>query len=592
MPCSFQGIMNFFKTITSRDGEGAAMGRKSVGKEYPTHGSLLGGKPNRCVIHPPQSSMAAEALERRNKDWIVRTKDATDLIVQVGDFSFHLHKLAMVSKSGYLKRLAFAERSGEENGSSLKIILEDLPGGTKSFELVVSFCYGWKIDVTATNIAPLYCAAIFLEMSDDLQQGNLISEAEAFLSYLILSSWKDTFQILKSCESVSSWSKELLIVKRCSDAIAWKSCIDPKAFATLEEDEAFCLTLLANSHGNLKVEEPTEKWWFEDVSTLRIDHFVEVIESLKSRRMKSELVGSCIAHWTVKWFSRIISGFDNLTPKHLAQKLQRITIESIIKMLPMEKNSVSCNFLLHLLKLGLTKQINSEVLSKLERRIAFMLEQCSVQDLLVKNYGSKDTTYDVGIIIRVVKTYVLFALKYSAARVCIVGRLMDGYLTLIAKDTNLTVDDFKSLAEALPTNARYSDDNLYRAMDMYLMAHPNLTEEERTNACGAMQYHRLSEDARQHVMKNDRLPLKIVTEFMLLKQVKMARSMTACESNDHPWTKTRTIMKVTKGLDRGCLTPKKEISMIRKEVENMKMQLNQLQMCKVKLQRQVKRCIK
>ncbi|XWS10586.1 hypothetical protein CRYUN_Cryun38cG0009100 [Craigia yunnanensis] len=488
----------------------------------------------------------------------------------------------MVSKSGYLNRLVFGKSSQGKNGGSIKIVLDDLPGGTKSFELVVNFSYGWKIDVTATNIAPLYCAAKFLEMSDDLQQGNLISKTEAFLSFAIFSSWKDTFQILKSCEFVSPWAKELLIVKRCSDAIAWKASIDPKAF-TFGED----------SNENLKAGESTDDWWFQDVSTLRIDHFIEVIESIKRRGVKPELVGSCISNWTVKWFSRITFGFDNLTvPKHLTQKLQRITIESLIKMLPMEKNSVSCNFLLRLLKLGLVMQINSELLSKIERRIASMLEQCSVQNLLVKNYGDKDATYDVGIVIRVVKTYVLFALKNSVPRVCIVGRLMDGYLTLIARDINLEVNDFKSLVEALPTNARSCDENLYRALDIYLKAHPSLTEEERTSVCRAMQYHRLSQDACQHAMKNDRLPLKIVTEFMLIEKVKVARSKSAIESNNRR-TKTQTIMKVNKGLDGGYITPQKEIKMIRKEVENMKMQLSQLQMCKIKLQKQFKRsCIK
>ncbi|XVE84791.1 hypothetical protein DITRI_Ditri17bG0040900 [Diplodiscus trichospermus] len=424
-----------------------------------SHGSMLGGKPNRCVIYPPNSSIVAEALEIRNKDWIVRTKVSSDLIVQVGDFSFHLHKLAMVSKSGYLNRLVFAKRSEQgENGGGLKIVVDDIPGGSKSFELVVIFCYGMKIDATPTNIAPLCCAANFLEMSDDLHRGNLISRSEAFLSCAIFSSWKDTFQILKSCELVSPWAKELLIVKRCSDAIAWKALLEPKAFAFREDSNEY-----------LKAGEATHNWWFQDVSTLRIDHFIQVIESIKRRGMKSELVGSCIAHWTAKWFSRIAFGFDNLTlPKHLTQKLQRITVESLINMLPAEKNSVSCNFLLHLLKLGLVMQINPEISSKLETRIASMLEQCSAQDLLVKNYGDKDTTYDVRVVIRVVKTYVLFALKNPTPRLCIVGKLMDDYLTLIAWETKLAINDFTSLVDAVPKNARSCDDNLYRATDMYL----------------------------------------------------------------------------------------------------------------------------
>lgn len=119
-------------------------------------------------------------------------------------------------------------------------------------------------------------------------------------------------------------------------------------------------------------------------------------------------------------------------------------------------------------------------------------------------------------------------------------------------------------------------------------------EEERASVCKAMEYRRLSEDARQHAMRNGRLPLKIVTEFMLLEQVKMARSISTTKSNINQRTMTRTIMKTdnNKSLEKGFIAPQKEIMMIRKEVESMKMQLNQLQMCKLKLQKQVQRsCI-
>ena len=51
----------------------------------------------------------------------------------------------------------------------------------------------------------------------------------------------------------------------------------------------------------------------------------------------------------------------NLAPKHLNHHLQRDTTECLINVLPMAKISVSCNSLLHLLKVGLTIKINSEL---------------------------------------------------------------------------------------------------------------------------------------------------------------------------------------------------------------------------------------
>lgn len=130
---------------------------------------------------------------------------------------------------------------------------------------------------------------------------------------------------------------------------------------------------------------------------------------------------------------------------------------------------------------------------------------------------------------------------------------------------------------------------LFVILDQF-QAHPNLTEEERTSVCRAMEYHKLSQEARQHMMKNDRLPLKMRTQLILLEQVNMTRSMTAAGSN-YQRTKTQAIIRVSKGLEKGCsLTSQKEIKMMKKEVETMKMKLNQLHMCKMQLQNQAKRC--
>lgn len=368
----------------------------------------------------------------------------------------------MVSRSEYLNRLVFEKRSKRGSATAdeiLSIEIENLPGGTNTFDLVVKFCYGWKIEITASNVAPLYCAAHFLEMSDDLEQGNLISKTESFLSFLMLSSWKDTFRILKCSEPISSWAKDLQLVKRCSEAIAWKACTNPKAFS-------FDYEYAANN--NSQNENRVDTWWFEDVSLLRIDHFIEVIQSIKRRGMKSDLVGSCIAHWTTKWFSQVSLGLDKVTPKLITHQLHRVTTECLIRILPTEENSVPSNFLLHLLKAGMMLKINPELLSVLERRITFMLEQCRVQDLLVKNQGDNDSIYDVTVVLKVLQFYVSSMLTNPAAKLHAVGRLVDGYLTQIARDENLTVENFRLLVEALPQNARYCDDNLYRAIDMFL----------------------------------------------------------------------------------------------------------------------------
>jgi hypothetical protein len=87
---------------------------------------------------------------------------------------------------------------------------------------------------------------------------------------------------------------------------------------------------------------------------------------------------------------------------------------------------------------------------------------------LVRNYGDKDSVYDVNLVTRVVVSYVSIVSKIPTPRIFAVGRLVDGYLTLVARDENLRVNNFQSLVAALPKEARFCDNNLYRAIDMYL----------------------------------------------------------------------------------------------------------------------------
>lgn len=54
-----------------------------------------------------------------------------------------------------------------------------------------------------------------------------------------------------------------------------------------------------------------------------------------------------------------------------------------------------------------------------------------------------------------------------------VAKLFDAYLVEVARDPNLSLARFQSLASALPEFSRASDDGLYRAVDTYLKACPS-----------------------------------------------------------------------------------------------------------------------
>lgn len=99
-----------------------------------------------------------------------------------------------------------------------------------------------------------------------------------------------------------------------------------------------------------------------------------------------------------------------------------------------------------------------------------MLERCHVTDLLVKNFGENvaETTYDVGVVIKALESYVSSISRNPRPNIHAVGRLVDGYLASIAREEKLRIESFCSLIVSLPKTASVIHNNLYRAIDMYL----------------------------------------------------------------------------------------------------------------------------
>ncbi|KAK4747853.1 hypothetical protein SAY87_014439 [Trapa incisa] len=256
-------------------------------------------------------------------------------------------------------------------------------------------------------------------MTEDLEEGNLIFKTEAFLSYVVLSSWRDSILVLKSCEKLSPWAENLQIVRRCSESIAWKACASPKGIRWAYTGKPPSVSS-PKWNDNTKDSSPSRNqqvppdWWFEDVSILRIDHFVRVITAIKVKGMRFELIGAAIMHYAAKWLPGLIkdgaagpgddgsgsnSGSSNSNshscnssswkgglhmvvagtgnqedPPNVQAKDQRMIIESLISITPPQKDSVSCSFLLRLLRMAvMLKVVPKTSLYKAIRQLASYL---------------------------------------------------------------------------------------------------------------------------------------------------------------------------------------------------------------------------
>lgn len=267
--------------------------------------------------------------------------------------------------------------------------IEKFPGGADTFEIILKFCYGLQICLNPNNVAALRCASEFLEMNEAQEDGNLISKAEAFFTFVVLSSWKDTITVLKSCELLSPWAENLQIVRRCCDSIAWKICQESSTDEIMNEDS----------------------WWFEDLTILRIDHFLRIIAAVRAKGMKPEIIGSCIMFYGDKWLINMENEMEGKGKHGSAgrnelqwnimigvrqervigqNKEQRIIIESLVSALPPQKEAVSCKFLLRMLKLAIVHSASPALISELEKRVGMVLENANVHDLLIPSYFITD----------------------------------------------------------------------------------------------------------------------------------------------------------------------------------------------------------
>ncbi|KAJ1386997.1 NPH3 domain [Sesbania bispinosa] len=300
----------------------------------------------------------------------------------------------------------------------------------------------------------------------------------------------------------------------------------------------------------------------------------------------------------------------------LQAKDQRMIIESLISIIPPQKDSVSCSFLLRLLRMANMLKVAPALITELEKRVGMQFEQATLADLLIPCYSKSETTYDVDLVQRLLEHFLVQEQTESSSpsRQSIsdkhlgsnpnaktrVARLVDSYLTEVSRDRNLTLTKFQVLAETFPESARTSDDGLYRAIDSYLKAHPTLTEHERKRLCRVMDCQKLSIDACMHAAQNERLPLRVVVQVLFSEQVKISNALAnsslkeGVESQFQPMiTNRKTLLEGTpQSFQEGWAAAKKDINTLKFELETVKTKYLELQNDMENLQKQFDKVLK
>ncbi|KAL4366898.1 hypothetical protein GQ457_05G013160 [Hibiscus cannabinus] len=539
--------------------------------------------------------MAADRPSSKGQAWFCATGLPSDIIIEVDDMTFHLHKFPLISKSRKLDQLIeeqarkpsnatftkqkqretgteieeeeeteeYGEQQDDEEEDRYQLSLQDFPGGSDTFEAAAKFCYGVKMDLSSSTVVPLRCAAEFLEMTDEYSEDNLISKTERFLSQSVFKSLKESIKALKSCESVMTLAESLGIVQRLIDSIASRaSFVDPTMFGwpvndgAIEAKEASAQALWNGIETGLRRKALPRtnnvESWFEDLALLSLPLFKRFILTLKGRDLSPEVIESCLMCYAKKYIpgtSRSNRKPSSSSAAAIPEGEQRELLETIISNLPLEKtrSTTATRFLFGLLRTANILNAPESSKAALEKKIGFQLEQATLDDLLIPSYSYlNETLYDVDCIERILGYFLDGLEEINATGIeaenesnddkvinssrlpalMLVGKLIDGYLSEIASDANLKPEKFYNLAISLPDQARNFDDGLYRAVDVYLKAHPWIPEPEREKISGVLDCQKLTLEACTHAAQNERLPLRAVVQVLFFEQLQLRHAIT------------------------------------------------------------------
>ncbi|XP_073156930.1 BTB/POZ domain-containing protein SR1IP1-like isoform X2 [Henckelia pumila] len=504
---------------------------------------------------------------KRTGEWIFSQEIPSNVTVIAAGTSFSLHKFPLVSKCGYIRQIA-----SESTDADVSVIeIPDIPGGADGFEFAAKFCYGINFEINTANIATLRCVAEFLQMTEDYAVGNLVGRTEAYVNEVALTSLAGAVYILHSCEKLLPMAEEVKLVNRCIDTIAFAACKDSH-FA-----EKF------RAENGLDESKPVLDWWAEDLIVLRIDLFQRVLVAMMARGFKKLALGAILMLYVQKSLRDLeIYSKDrkNLDIKQEHEK--RVVLETIVGLLPRGKDAIPVSFISMLLRAAIYLETTVACRLDLEKRMASQLGKAVIDDLLIPSYYiAGDTLFDIETVQRIMMIF--FCCDTEENReACIedqdymspsshekemVARLMESYLQEIACDRNLSVAKFIGLSELIPGQTRITDDGMYRAIDIYLKAHPSLSDVDKKRICSSMNCQKLSRDACAHAAKNDRLPVQTVVQVLYYEQQRLREAMDGSTNTQNSYS-----------TDLHPVPDDSSISNLQRENQNLKLELAKMKM--------------
>ncbi|KAL0347597.1 UNVERIFIED_CONTAM: BTB/POZ domain-containing protein [Sesamum calycinum] len=467
---------------------------------------------------------------------------AGDITIVVDGESFLLHKFPLVARSGKIRKLV----ADAKNASLSKLELPNFPGGPEAFELAAKFCYGFNFEITTTNAAPLRCAADYLEMTEDYREENLVQRTETYLTQVVCQSLDKSVEVLSACESLLPLADEIGIPDTCISAIARNAC---------REQLASGLSRLDCDSGSLELKDRCLEWWVEDLSVLGINFYHRVISAMGQSGVRTDSIVASLMHYaqtSLKGIGKPQIWNPARANPSIGENGQKAIVESLVTLLPTEKSSsIPLNFFVW----------NDEGdslfdVDTIHRILVHFLQRIEEEEEEEENEECGYESEGMG----------------SPSHGCLlkVGRLVDAYLAEIAPDPYLSLPKFIAMIEVLPDYGRVIDDGLYRAIDIYLKAHPMLSEQECKKLCKYIDCQKLSQEACNHAAQNDRLPVHLVVRVLYFEQLRLKNALSGSCGDG------LLSQKMSSGVASAAMSPRDTYACLRRENRELKLEISRM----------------
>ncbi|CAD5168684.1 unnamed protein product [Musa acuminata subsp. malaccensis] len=462
-----------------------------------------------------------------------------DLKVLVdGQHTFLLHEKTICSFSGRMKKMVKQERKRSQGKGWAALKMMEFPGGPDGFELVSRFCYnGGSIAMSPANVCVLHCSAILLEMTEEVAACNLLRQTETFLEGLFYWTWSEILTALKSCETLFPTADSSGLVYKLISSLLEKisansgtpltsATLCPSSSSSSSSPETSGL-MRSSSTKTSEASKPCfgREWWFDDLTNLSPTIIEKMMKALGAYGTDNRnLILTRFLLYYLKAAGQkpsFCGGGGGGNHGQGKEGYGGLADTAVYGVALMGRTAFSCRGLFWVLRVVSGLGLSRECRQKLEMLMGLMLDQATLDDLLVS--GHNDGAYDVNLVVRLVRIFAGAEESNASSlqRMKKVGRLIDKYLGEISPDHSLKVSKFLELAESLPDSARDCFDGVYRALDIYLESHPTLSIEERTRLCRCLNYEKLTLEACKDLAKNRRIPPGIAVQALASQQSKL-----------------------------------------------------------------------